>query len=237
MAKFFSEVAIDGILGLAFPLIATDKVLPLLDEMWQQKLIAKFEFSTFLDSTPNSTSSRLFLGGSDPAYYSGDFVWADVIIPSYWLVGMGKVGVANETVHDCGLDYCPTVIDTGTSIILLSPEVGKPLLKLIPPVFSNCSNLHELPTVSFSLGGLSGGTILTLEPEFYVLQYEGQCELGIATSLEVAPLNILGDPFLRKYYTVFDRQGLLPKDAAAESLFPRVGFALANQHPPAEPEY
>ncbi len=242
MANFFAQVPIDGILGLAFPAIATDGVLPVLDEMWQQGRIQQFMFSTYLSSVVNSSNSRLFLGGVDPSYFSGNIVWADVIVPSYWLVGMASVGVANKTVHTCGLDYCPTVIDTGTSILLFSPEVGNPvrlarqsssfcslckqILAQIPPVKSDCSNLNSLPTISFSLGGISGGALMTLEPEYYVIQADGQCQLGIESSYLAFPLNILGDPFLRKYYTIFDRQALLPNGA----LTPRVGFALANQN-------
>lgn len=99
-------------------------------------------------------------------------------------------------------------------------------MKQIPPVKSDCSNLASLPTISFTLGGVSGGQVLTLEPDFYVIQAEGQCQLGIETSVAAFPLNILGDPFLRKYYTIFDRQAVLPSGA----LTPRVGFALANQN-------
>ncbi len=128
MANFFSQVPIDGILGLAFPLIATDKVLPVLDAMWAQGLLSKFMFSTYLSSAVNSSSSVLFLGGVDESYYTGSIVWADVLLPSYWLVGMGSVAVNNATVHHCGAGYCPTVIDTGTSILLFSPEVGNPVI-------------------------------------------------------------------------------------------------------------
>lgn len=128
----------------------------------------------------------LFLGGVDANYYSGKFVWADVLIPSYWLVGMGGVYVNGTQVHHCGLSYCPTVIDTGTSILLFSPEVGDPILKKIGNVNANCSNIGSLPTISFSLGGISGGQLLTLEPEFYVIEAEGQCQLGIESSLLAA---------------------------------------------------
>ena len=113
MASFFANVPIDGILGLAFPDIATDKVTPVLDRMNQEGLLEKFEFSVYLDSTPGTKNSRLFLGGVNSDYYTGNFTYADVLIPSYWLVGMGKVYVDNKVVHSCGLNYCPAVIDTG----------------------------------------------------------------------------------------------------------------------------
>jgi hypothetical protein len=136
-AHKLKDVPIDGILGLAFPDIATDSVVPVLDQMWAQNLIPKFQFSTFLSSTVNGSDSALFLGGVDPDYYSGSFVWADVIAESYWLIGMSKVSVNSSVVHHCGLGYCPTVIDTGTSILLFSPEVGDPILRQIPPVWKN----------------------------------------------------------------------------------------------------
>jgi hypothetical protein len=66
-----------------------DSVVPIFDLMWRQNLIPKFQFSTFLSSKPNASDSMLFLGGVDTSYFTGSFVWADVIIPSYWLVGMG----------------------------------------------------------------------------------------------------------------------------------------------------
>lgn len=103
--------------------------------------------------------------------------------------------------------------------------MGDPIIKQIGSVNQDCSGVDQLPVIAFSLGGITGGTVLTLEPEFYVIKNNGTCVLGIETSIAAFPLNILGDPFLRKYYTVFDREGQLDESGA---LFPRVGFALAK---------
>ena len=108
------------------------------------------------------------------------------------------------------------VVDTGTSIIAGPTSYIKTLTDKIGEVKEDCSNLNSLPDVEFVFGGKT----YTLESKFYVLQISDgngntQCQLGMQ-GLNQAGLWILGDPFLRKYYTVFDRDQN------------RVGFALAT---------
>ena len=108
------------------------------------------------------------------------------------------------------------VVDTGTSVIAGPPKAIDALLKPIGNVSSDCSNVHTLPTITFTMAG----TDYDLGPEFYVIRATDdsgnvQCELGIEGVNAGVPIWILGDPFLRKYYTVWD------KDSN------RVGFAPA----------
>merc|ERR1712190_701666 len=69
---------------------------------------------------------------------------------------------------------------------------------------TDCSNVNSLPTLSFKLGGKE----FSLEPDFYVLRGADsngadECQLGITgQSVGVPGLYILGDPFLRKYYSM-----------------------------------
>jgi hypothetical protein len=71
------------------------------------------------------------------------------------------------------------------------------MLNSIGNVSEDCSNINDLPTISFQIGGHT----LELPPEIYVIKAVTssgtQCFLGIESSWEVAPLWILGDPFLR----------------------------------------
>jgi hypothetical protein len=241
MAAFFASTPVDGILGLAFQEIAADGVVPVFDNMMKQGLLAANEFSVYLSNTNNSYNSALLLGGTDPQYYTGSFTWAQVLVPSYWLVGMSAISVGGAVVHQCDLDYCPTVIDTGTSVILGPPYGINALIRQLGPVHRNCSNVNALPTISFTVGG----TVYPVPPSIYVIQVpvggsssktsssstllkrpvgaDGswtsittddtgptsgatECILAIESSLGLAPLYILGDPFLRAYYSVFDRE-------------------------------
>jgi len=217
MADFFADFPLDGILGLAFQDIAMDQVIPVFDNMMVQKLLAKNQFSFYLSNNVGGTDSAVYFGGVDPTKFTGNFTWARVEFPSYWLVGMANIKVGSTTVEACLFDYCLTVIDTGTSIIIGPPYETNQLISAIGPVNADCSNLKSLPTISFNIGGVD----LPLTPDYYVLQVQGssgmECILGIEASWEITPLFILGDPFLRAYYSVFDRDTN------------RVGFAKAVQ--------
>mmetsp|Transcript_15798 Transcript_15798/g.11468 ORF Transcript_15798/g.11468 Transcript_15798/m.11468 type:complete len:84 (+) Transcript_15798:179-430(+) len=74
-------------------------------------------------------------------------------------------------------------------------------------VEEDCSNLDSLPTVTFQLDNIS----YTLSPSDYVFQFEDlrdgwKCAIGIVEAEFLNELNyfILGNIFIRKYYTFFD---------------------------------
>lgn len=109
------------------------------------------------------------------------------------------------------------VVDTGTSILAGPVKAVNKLIAPIGNVSADCSNVHTLPTITISLAGHD----YDLEPEFYVLKGADengnvQCQLGIEGVNAGVPIWILGDPFLRKFYTVWDAEAN------------RVGFATAK---------
>jgi len=209
LEKFFEEVPIDGILGLGYPNISVDKVPPVFDTMIEEKVVSAPEFSVFLSNSLKGNVSQIIFGGSDASLYTGRLYWANVLIPSYWLVGMSSISAssgAKNITHNCLLNECLAVIDTGTSVIIGPPYEANAIIEFIGPVAVDCSNVNKLPIVSFHIAG----TYLPLPPSYYVIQQTNStgavsCQLGIMSSWETAPFWILGDPFLRYYYSIYDR--------------------------------
>jgi len=236
--EIWVESPFDGILGLGYPMIAmpldpNDPVLPPVDVMMKQSLLDKNQFAFYLTTCkPPSGSggadscdgSVLTFGGVDETKYSGDITW--VKMPAiqkalgYWLVLGNGFDIGGKNLA-CGTIPCPMVVDSGTSIIVAPNEEFAAINKTLPVLKEDCSNVKSMPTITITIAGNK----FTLESDFYVLRGADSngadtCQLGIQGLSVVATggfLWILGDPFMRKYYSVFDRE----QD--------RVGFALANQ--------
>jgi cathepsin D len=222
----------DGILGLAFPGIAMpieNPPLPPFDVLMGMKSLSQNIFSFYLstqhDDLPASGSSELLLGGVDSTLYTGDFTYLPSLkyetLSAYWLIHGDDISVGGTSTGACKdlIGKCQLVVDTGTSVITGPGAKINPIIAQIGTVAPDCSNIASLPTISFTLAG----KVFPLEPAFYVISDTNtktgaqECQLGMQ-ALDQLGLWILGDPFLRKYYTVFDRE--------AEA----VGFALAKQH-------
>jgi len=176
-------------------------------------------FSSYLSSN-NSQTSVLILGGIDANYYSGaiNYVTFNILqgLLGYWLITGTDIKANGQSLGNCLL--CPLIVDTGTSVITGPPGWVDPLLKAIGPVSPDCSNRYTLPVIAFTLSGID----MTLEPDYYVIYGPDEtgkntCQLGIESLDPGITVWILGDPFLRKYYTIFDRGNN------------QVGFALAIQ--------
>eukprot|EP01089_Gocevia_fonbrunei_P011266 TRINITY_DN2445_c0_g1_i1.p1 TRINITY_DN2445_c0_g1~~TRINITY_DN2445_c0_g1_i1.p1 ORF type:complete len:397 (+),score=80.28 TRINITY_DN2445_c0_g1_i1:70-1260(+) len=208
LAAFFEDVPIDGILGLAFQDIASDSAVPVFDNMISQNLLKADLFSVYLSSTPNDTTSVVLFGEIDSNLYTGDLLYTTVIIPSYWLILMGDMSVGSKKIDSCEFDSeCLVVVDTGTSIIVGPTYDIQGVINAIGYVAPDCSNRKSLPTISFNIAGKD----LPLSSDYYIIEQPNnttgapECVLGLEGSDLVAPLWILGDPFLRAYYTVFDK--------------------------------
>jgi len=221
----FGQAPFDGILGLGPAAAAVDHVPMPMQTLVDQKKIDHNVFAFYL-SSGGKTGSTLSLGGPDPSFYTGDIHYVPVakaakLLP-YWLVSVSDIKIDGEKTSSCnflfGLFGCEMVVDTGTSLLAGPKSSVDKLIEKVGKVNEDCSNVNSLPMLSFSIAGKD----FDLGPDFYVLRGEDDsgkvaCELGIQSIDAGVPIWILGDPFLRKYYTVWDAEQN------------RVGFALAKQ--------
>jgi hypothetical protein len=200
LADFFNGQPMDGILGLAYPAIAADYVTPVFDTMISQKLVSQPIFGVFLDSNPGDRESAIDFGTIDSSKFSGSLQYEPVQSQDYWTVKLTEFSVNGNDVSGCkngGGSGCSAIVDTGTSLIIGPTEAVNNLNINVDP---GCSGIDQLPTITIKMKKLT----FKLPPKYYVIKYEGQCAFGIQGA-DGLPFWILGDTFIRAYYTLFDR--------------------------------
>ncbi|XP_030649330.1 napsin-A isoform X2 [Chanos chanos] len=222
----FAAARFDGVLGMAYPAISVDQVKPVFDTIMAAKLLPKNIFSFYINRDVKSgVGGELMLGGADPQYYTGELHYLNVTRKAYWQIQMDTVEVGN-TLTLCKTG-CQAVVDTGTSLIVgptheiraLQRAIGAfPLL--MGEYWIDCKRIPSLPVIAFNLGG----KMFNLTGDDYVMKIS---KMGTTICLSgfmamdipppAGPLWILGDVFIGRYYTVFDRD--------AE----RVGFAPSRK--------
>jgi cathepsin D len=220
-----------GIAGLAFPALSAYSHTPVFDNIMNQKLLAVNMFAFYYSKLPRQESA-LFFGGPDPEFYTGKITWIPVMRQFYWEIRLQDIFIGNHRMNLCspGGQYttdesgCKIVLDTGTSLIAGPSDAISNLLEKLD-VTAHCDDLSALPDLSLQVGG----TKFVMHPSDYVLPGgdEGESCKPAFMPLDVpeprGPLFILGDAFMRKFYTVFDRS----QD--------RVGIAVARQTGPETP--
>ncbi|KAG9310429.1 aspartic peptidase domain-containing protein [Chiua virens] len=193
----------DGLMGMAFQSGSHYNASPVFQTLVTQGQVTdesfSFKFSSF--------GSELYIGGSNPNLYKGNFTYTPVTQPVFWQVPMNSVESNGKTL----LSDVEAIIDTGTSVIVGNSSEVQALYRALggTPAPSegegfytfNCSSF---PNITLNFGGTSFPVLasaLNLGP---VSDGSSQCVSGIV-SLDIATsFWIIGDTFLRGVYTVFD---------------------------------
>ncbi|XP_070795836.1 gastricsin-like [Pituophis catenifer annectens] len=208
----FLYAKFDGILGLAYPSISSGGATTVMQGMIQENLIDAPVFSFYLSQQPSvQDGGSLIFGGVDSNLYSGQINWSPVTQEEYWQIAIDGFLVNNQETNWCS-QGCQAIVDTGTSLLTVPGQFFGNLMQNIGAQQSNngqfavnCSNIEYMPTITFTLNGV----YYPLSPSAYTLPYDGDyCEIAIMStylpSQNGQPLWILGDVFLRAYYSVYD---------------------------------
>ncbi|XP_078514914.1 pepsin A-like [Lissotriton helveticus] len=202
-ADFFSSMPFDGILGVAYPSIASDSATPVFDNMWSQGLLAQDLFSVYLSANGASGSVVIF-GGYETQYYSGAMNWIPLSSQGYWQITVDSVTINGNVIACSG--GCQAIVDTGTSLIAGSSTGVANIQSAIGAYQDsngeyvvNCNSISSLPDIVFNINGVG----YPVPASAYINQ--NYCNVNIQQT--PVDLWILGDVFIREYYVVFDRSG------------------------------
>jgi len=197
----------DGILGLGFTSISIDNTVTVFENALQQNLLDQPVFAFYLgDNAPG----ELTFGGYDSSKFEGDLVTVPLESATYWEIALDSVtaGSYSSTPNEDG-SVTTGIIDSGTSLLVgpkrevtqLAAAVGAKA-NFMGQYTIDCELLDSMPDIVFAIGGQD----YTIPGKTAVLQVQGQCLFAVM-GMDFPPPGpqwILGDVFMRQYYTVFN---------------------------------
>ncbi|KAJ1560123.1 Vacuolar protease A, partial [Cladochytrium tenue] len=161
----------------------------------------------------------LALGGYDSSKFVGDISWVPVSEQDWWTFDFtGSYRAGTQYGATSGI----AIADTGTSLIYLETEVAAAINGAFGATYdsdygvylADCSAALDAPNVTLSFGGSS----FVIPASRYILNDGGLCFSAFLPGADgVSVPTILGDVFLRVYYSIYDKS------------VPRIGFAEAVQ--------
>lgn len=230
----FESLAFGGILGLAFPEMATGSSRPFFDSLIEQRVLDSNVF-TFYFSMNNPSANAIFWGGVDDRFHEGEVEYFNVTDRWYWSVELKGLWVGDHHLikswHRNWMFKSPkAIVDTGTTFFTAEGAVFDQIIGLLPerPCSQVTKETHPDVTIMLqnSAGELRNFTFTNNE---YMTAWGLSEDTSYCTSAFMkidlparhGPGVILGEVFIRYFLTVFDR-GNNAHDRA------QVGFARAK---------
>ena len=187
----------DGILGLAWPQISVSGLTPVFTEIVNEKKLD----SVFAFTLHDNSDGEITFGSYDE---KKDLTWVGLSNLTYWIFEVDSLSYNGEnlsSVHQ-------VIADSGTSLIAgPSADISKFATSIgATPVMNgeysiDCSKISTLKDFEVTING----KVFSIPSSKYIINSNNVCILGfIGLDVPNHPLWILGDVFMRTYYTVFD---------------------------------
>jgi hypothetical protein len=235
-------VAFEGIVGLAFPKMSANRVVPFFDTVISQKALDHNEFAFYL-SKDNPSANAIFWGGVDKTFYKGELEYFPVVDPFYWSLKLASFKIGNSTIMGPEDQYVGfansdrkwngpvAIIDTGTTFFTAEKDKFKIVMQKLPRVKCERITSKTHPPMTITLESSSGhAREFVLNHKQYMASNgkgkDSMCSpafMPVDLPEEHGPGMILGEVFLRHYFALFDRG-----DGEAQNA--RVALAEAADH-------
>jgi len=202
----------DGILGLGFEKLSLGGANTVFKNAIDQKVVSQPVFSFALG---DNKDGELTLGGYDDSKFNGEIAWVKLSEASYWLIDIDDI-----TVGRISSGKTNGIVDSGTSLITgptteiakIAHSVGASR-NIVGEYTIDCAKVPDLPDLDFNIND----KVWKVPGKDLVIEASGTCLFALmGMDIPTGPKWILGDVFMRQYYTIFDYGS------------ERVGFAQPN---------
>ncbi|XP_057583134.1 pregnancy-associated glycoprotein 2-like [Hippopotamus amphibius kiboko] len=202
------DAIFDGVLGLGYPSLAPKRITPIFDNLKTRGIISQPVFAFYL-STKKETGSVVMFGGVDNSYYKGELKWIPVSRKHYWQIAMDRITM-NGVVVGC-YHGCQAILSTGTTLLAGPTTLVTIIQKLISAMpfgeeyHVTCSHIRSLPTIIYTINGndypVPAAAYIWKGPySTCISRFRGGTE-----TWNLLETWVLGDAFLRLYFSVYDR--------------------------------
>lgn len=209
----FEAFPYDGILGIGLPSEAVDQRFNLLGNIAVAGGLKRDCFTVWLATEEDDDGTEVTFGDIPAERLASEVLWLPVVPDGSGGMGAWQSELADVTVGGvplglCGKSGCRAAFDTGTSVIG-GPSVFIDSILSVLKIQEDCSNYNILPLLGF----IFNGHRLSLKKEDYVKKVgePAKCYhhfLEIEVPAPKGPLVLLGDPFLRRFFAIYDRTSL-----------------------------
>ena len=206
----FAGPPFDGILGLAFRRISTLNLPTYFDTLEARYQLLSNAFSFYL-SRDGASGSALVIGGTSSKFYTGTINYHKILSPSsptIWLIEMADVTYNGQSVKAPGRGFA--IIDTGTSVIAGDINIINNIRKSLglpdTPGEIPCSIIKSFAPLDFKIDNV----IYRLPASYYILKHTQFGKTVCAPGFQPLSLGklknflLLGDSFLKAFYSVYD---------------------------------
>lgn len=221
----------DGILGLGFEGLSLGGAKTVFKNAIDQKVVAQ---PVFAFSLGDNADGELTLGGygeydimidviqcvvlqfmcltllpspsfypTDDSKFKGDITWIPLSEPKYWQIDIEDITAGSYSSGTTnGIVDSGTSLITGpsTSIIKIALSVGA-MPNIMGQYTIDCAKVPNLPDLEFKING----QVWKVPGKDLVIESAGTCLFAMmGMDIPTGPQWILGDVFMRKFYTIFD---------------------------------
>eukprot|EP00927_Polykrikos_kofoidii_P053399 TRINITY_DN4787_c0_g2_i1.p1 TRINITY_DN4787_c0_g2~~TRINITY_DN4787_c0_g2_i1.p1 ORF type:complete len:455 (-),score=81.83 TRINITY_DN4787_c0_g2_i1:82-1446(-) len=207
MSRELDKMPFDGVLGVGMPAASLDTRFNFLGNLAENGLLKRNRFAVWLRTEEDTEDSEITFGDFDEGRLGSEILWLPVTSrkdSGMWQATLLDVAMGNQRLGICGTDGCQCAFDTGTNALGGPSDIVEGILSQLN-IAEDCSNYDTLPLLGFAFRMF----ILNIEKQDYVKKVGGKClHQFLRMDLSGEPVILLGDPFLKRYLTIYDRESL-----------------------------